>query len=98
MSSNHTEVDSLAEWIMGYRRAKENAAQWNDTAEECKAKITAHLDECDAEIGTVDGEPAVKHVPVTTRRFDAKAFRHDHPELAEPYMLEQTSRRFTVVD
>lgn len=98
MSSNHTTVDTLANWIEVYRYAKDNAAKWNETADEARAKITAHLDEHDAEIGTVDGQPAVKYTPVTTRRFDSKAFRHDHPEMAAHYITEQTTRRFTVVD
>lgn len=97
-SSGTAALDTLANIVAGYRNAKHAAAQWHETADAFRVEITRHLDEHDAEIGTIDGTPAVKYTPVTQRHLDSKALRRDHPELAERYMTEQTTRRFTVVE
>lgn len=91
------EIDDLATWVTAYQEAQRNAAQWSDTADQIKARITEALTNASAEIGTIGGQPAVKWVPVVSRRVDTKAFKTDHPELAEKYTVLSTSRRFTVI-
>lgn len=92
-----TPIDDLETWIAAYQQAKHNAAQWAETAEQIKARITDALAAADAEVGTVNGKPAVKWSYVGSNRVDVKALKEDHPEIAAKYTIQQTSRRFTVV-
>ncbi|MER7076610.1 hypothetical protein SAMN02982929_05329 [Saccharopolyspora kobensis] len=92
-----TAVDELAEWVKVYRYAKDNAAKWTETAEAVREKLVEHLSGAGAQVGTIGGEPAIKYTPVVSRRLNTKAFRHDHPEIAERYTSEHTSYRFTLV-
>lgn len=97
MSSNETGIDELATWVTAYREASVNAKRWSETAEKAKEHITAALSDADAEIGTVDGEPAVRWTRVESSRFDTKKFRAEYPDLAEAFTVPSTTRRFTVV-
>lgn len=39
----------------------------------------------------------VRWMDVTSKRFDSKAFKNDHPEIYDSYLCPSTSKRFTVV-
>lgn len=93
-----TPIDDLATWLAAYREACTNRDQWAQIADRAKQQITQQLERDAAEIGTVDGRPAVKWATVTTRRLDTKALKEKDPDLAARYVVETTSRRFTVLD
>lgn len=95
---NEVAVDQLAVWIAAYREATSNAKQWQDTAERAKEHITATLAAADAEVGTVDGKPAVRYTIVESTRLDTKKLRAEHPELVDQFSVPSSSRRFTIVD
>lgn len=92
-----TAVDDLAPWVAAYRRASDNLAMWRDVAERAKQKIVTALEKANAEVGTVGGQPAVRHITVVQRRVDTAQLRHDHPTLAAQYERDVTSRRFSLV-
>jgi predicted phage-related endonuclease len=95
---NAIPIDDLATWVAAYREACRNRDQWGEVADRAKQQITQQLERNAADIGTVDGRPAVKWTAVTTLRLDTKALKEKDPELAERYTVETTSRRFTVLD
>jgi predicted phage-related endonuclease len=50
----------------------------------------------DAELGLVDGRPAVHWTVVATRRLDQRKLKEQAPELVEACTVTQLSRRFTL--
>lgn len=91
-------IDSLATWIGAYREACANRDRWAEVADRAKQQITQQLDQHNAQVGTVNGRPAVRWTHVSTRRLDTKALREAQPDLVEQYTRETTSRRFTLVE
>jgi hypothetical protein len=51
----------------------------------------------DADVGLLDGEPAIQWPTFKENRFDSAAFRADHAELWEQYKAVNEKRRFDVV-
>lgn len=66
--------------------------------EEAKALARGHLERMlgDAELGLVDGRPAVHWTVVVSNRFDSSAFKRSRPDLYSEFVAPQTSRRFTL--
>lgn len=92
-----TAIDELATWVAAYREACTNRDNWAEIADRAKQQITQHLEEAGAEIGTVDGLPAVRYTQVATNRIDTKRFKAEHPELAAQFTTTSHSNRFTLV-
>ncbi|GEL17658.1 hypothetical protein [Pseudonocardia asaccharolytica] len=92
-----TAVDSLATWVQAYREACTNRDQWGEIADRAKQQITTHLEQTGAEIGTINGHPAVKWTEVVSRRLNTKALREKDPEIADRYTIETVSRRFALL-
>lgn len=92
-----TPIDDVATWLTAYQEACRNRDQWAEIADRAKQQITQQLDRNAAEIGTVNGRPAVRWTTVTSNRLDTKTLKVKDPELAERYTVTSTSRRFTVV-
>lgn len=90
-------IDDLAVWLTAYQEATVNAAKWKETAERARSEVTARLDAAGADVGLVEGKPAVRWTPIVSKRFDSRRFRAENPTLAEAYVVETESRRFTVV-
>ena len=93
-----TPIDDLATWVAAYREACANRDQWAQIADRAKQQITQQLERDAADVGTVNGRPAVKWTAVTSKRLDTKALKEKDPEIAARYTVETTSRRFTVLD
>lgn len=84
------------------------ATNWLALIADCDAKIKdleeirkiarGHLERMlgDAEVGLVDGQPAVRWSFVSSRRFDQSKFKAAHPDLAREFMVEGVGRRFTL--
>lgn len=91
-------IDELATWVNAYREACTNRDNWGAIADRAKEQIAKHLEEADAEIGTVNGYPTVRYTHVTSNRFDTKRFKSDHPEMVDDYQTTSQSRRFTLIE
>jgi predicted phage-related endonuclease len=89
-------IDDLARWIDAYREASANADKWTELATRAREHITAALG--DAEIGTVAGEPVVRHTIVHTRRLRTLKLRAEYPDICDAFTVTTTGRRFTLVD
>lgn len=89
-------IDGLAVWIAAYREATDSAKKWTEIADRAKEQITKAIG--DAEIGTVDGQPAARWSVVNSSRLDTKKLRAEHPDIAEQFTVPTTTRRFTLVD
>lgn len=75
-------------------RAKADAKAAETDAKAAENRLKQMLG--DAEIGLLDGTPAFRWTPVTSRRFDGKRFAAEHPDLDEEYRSESTYRRIHV--
>lgn len=95
---SETPIDELATWIDAYRTACTNRDQWSEIADRAKQQITQQLEREAADVGTINGRPAVRWTTVTSHRLDTKTLKAKDPELAERYTVTSTSRRFTVLD
>jgi predicted phage-related endonuclease len=95
---NETPIDDLATWLAAYQHATINAKQWSDTAERAKEHITAHLDKINADVGTIDGKPAVRWTTIESHRLDVKKLRAEYPDLADKFSRPTVTRRFTIVE
>lgn len=89
-------IESLAVWRDSYIRAHEEVTRWQAVKDQSKERIRDELDEADADVGLIDGSPAVRLIR-TAGRFDTKRFAADHPELYEEYRGEPGSR-FEIVE
>jgi predicted phage-related endonuclease len=69
-------------------------------AEELEAEIDSIQDSIKAIIGNQEelivGEYKITYKPVTSERFDSKAFKATHSELYNQYTKTNTTRRFCV--
>lgn len=70
-----------------FEAAAEAAKRKNEIGDELKALLGA------ASVGLVDGVAVVTWKSVTSDRFDTKAFKAAHPEMAGEFTRTQTSRR-----
>lgn len=93
-----TSIDDLATWVKAYREARTNSDNWAEIADRAKQQIQQALEEADAEVGTVNGYPAVRYTQVTSQRLDTKRLKAAHPDIAAEFMVTGHSRRFTLVD
>lgn len=93
-----TPIDELATWVKAYREACANRDNWGEIADRAKQHISQALEEAGAQIGTVNGRPAVRYTEVTSQRLDAKKLKAVHPDLAAEFMVTSHSRRFTLVE
>lgn len=91
-------IDDLAAWVAAYKAAVGNAKGWQEVADRAKQHITTALDKADAEIGTVNGEPAVRWTVVESSRLNTKKLRAEHPQLVDQFTAPSSSRRFTLVE
>lgn len=91
-------IDELATWVKAYREACANRDNWSEIADRAKQQISQALEEAGAEVGTVDGYPAVRWTQVTSQRLDTKRLKAAHPDIAAEFLVSSSSRRFTLVD
>lgn len=91
-------IDDLATWVSAYREACTNRDQWGEIADRAKQHISQALEEADAQIGTVNGHPAVRYTEITSQRLDTKRLKAEHPDLVAHFMVTGHSRRFTLVE
>jgi predicted phage-related endonuclease len=86
----------LAGWLAARERARAKAREWQAAADTAQQHITDALESAGVEVGTVNGQLAVRWTTVTSRRVDGARLRADHPHLAELYSTAVVSRRFHV--
>jgi len=77
------------------RWVKQQKAILKATEENARAAIEAFMK--DAQVGLLDGEPAIQWPSFKENRFDSAAFRADNPELWERYKAMHEKRRFEVL-
>lgn len=85
----------VAALLTVYRQAQDRIAELETLIKDLRARIEAVLG--DAETGLVDGRPAVRWTRITRRALDQKLLREGYPDLYEACLVEQVSRRFTLV-
>lgn len=90
-------LDPIDDWVKRYREAKELGRLAAEKADEARAVIAEWLDQRNAEVGTLNGEPAVKWTVIRSNRLDTKALREDHPDIAASYTRETTSNRMDLL-
>ena len=85
-----------------------DAANWRALIQDCDAKMKdleetkklarARLEQMmgDAELGLIDGRPAVHWTVVSSRRLDQKKLKEQAPELVEACTVTSITRRFTL--
>lgn len=93
-----TPIDDLSTWVAAYREACTNRDNWAAVADRAKEHISKALEAADAEVGTVNGYPAVRWTAVTSNRLDTKRLRAEHPDLVAQFSVPSHSRRFTLVE
>lgn len=88
-------IDEVAGWVDVIRVAQQQIAQKQEVIAHARERIEDALG--DAEVGTVDGAPAVRWTYVTSTRFDQKKAKAILGDEADACMTETTTRRFTLV-
>jgi len=84
-------LDDLAE----LEEVKAQQAELKERRDAIERRIKAQIG--DKEYLTVNGQPVARWQPVTSKRWDSKAFKADHPELDAQYRKESVSRRFSTI-
>lgn len=92
-----TELDmsNLREIVNVYRAASAEILRWTKVKNDLNGTIKGVMG--DAEIGKVDGVPALRKTVIRTTRFDLAAFKEEFPDLADQYTVETTQVRLTVI-
>ncbi|ADD43858.1 hypothetical protein [Stackebrandtia nassauensis] len=90
-------LDDCGALVSSLRHAEAMAAQWSDAAAELRRVLIERLG--DAELGTINGHPAVRHTTYRDTRVSTKMLRELAPaDLIERCTTTTTRRRFTLVD
>ena len=94
--NEHADLTPVAADLAAYRELDTQIK----ALKEIQATLRGRIEDAmgDHELGLIDGEPAAMYKFVKSRRFDQKAFKAAHPDLAAEYVTVSESRRFTVVD
>lgn len=76
--------------------ARDHHRQWTEVRRHYENRLTALMG--DAELATVDGQPAATWRTQTARRIDTTALANELPDIADKYRTETTSRVLRVTD
>jgi predicted phage-related endonuclease len=79
--------------ILKYVARKE--AELKEMKERSRAAVEEALGE--NEIGTIDGEPAIRWGHQKVNRLNQRALKNDHPEIVAEYTEANAQRRFEVL-
>lgn len=97
MTSSNLELDSTGKAYLEALARARSARKVAETEERRLAeRVRALLGS--AETGSIDGLILVQRTPITTRRFDTKAFASDHPDLYDEYRAASTHDRLDIAD
>lgn len=86
--------DATAGLVAAYRRAEAEVKTWTTAKEALRDMLAVALGSAD--VGTVDGTPAVKRTVVQSTRLDSKKLRESEPDVYERYAVPTTTVRVTV--
>lgn len=89
--------DNTAQWLKQYRDALAKVKEWQEIADIARSHLENALGE--NEVAIYQGQEVVRWSTVTSKRFDVKKAREMLPgNVISLFELEQTTRRFTLVD
>jgi len=90
-------LDDLRLILENIRIAKQNARSWAEVAENLMADVKARVG--DADQGTVDGKPVVRHSIRHVTRLDSKRLRAELPEpVLAPYLNTTDEHRYELLE
>lgn len=87
-------IDTLKAQLAILNHVREKKAELAEMEAAARAAIETALG--DAEIGTIDGRPAVSYKYVRRQSVDQKLLKQKYPEIAEQCLTVTESRRFTI--
>jgi hypothetical protein len=90
------DLNGVRDHVLVLRWIKAQRAQLKELEEQTRPVVEAAMG--GAEVGLLDGEPAITWGTHKRTSFDQKAFGDDHPELLEEYKTTKPVRRFEVCD
>lgn len=94
-TTQSTELDpDTAALVHAYRRAEAEARKWADTKDAIRDMLVAALGSAD--VGTIDGKPAVRRTVVQSTRLDSKKLHENEPEIYIRYAVPTSTVRVTV--
>lgn len=97
MTAAQSPVDLPADarnWLALIRQCDADIKDLEETKKLARARIEQMLGE--AEVGLVDGQPAVHWTIVSSRRLDQRKLKDQAPELVDACTVTSMSRRFTL--
>ena len=90
-----TPLDNLKAHLEILRFTRAKISEYQEMADRSKAAIQEALGP--SEIGTVEGQPAVKWTHWKVTRLDQKALKAAEPDIVARYMTTTEQRRFEVL-
>lgn len=81
-------------WLALIRQCDRDIKDLEETKKLARARIEQMLG--DAELGMLDGRPAVHWTVVASRRLDQRKLKEQAPDLVEACTVTSLSRRFTL--
>jgi predicted phage-related endonuclease len=81
-------------WLALIRQCDRDIKDLEETKKLARARVEQMMGE--AEIGLLDGRPAVHWTVVASRRLDQRKLKEQAPDLVEACTVTQLSRRFTL--
>lgn len=88
-------LDHIKAHVDILKYAKRKQAELNEMVERSRAAVEEALGE--NEIGTIDGDPAIRWGHQKVNRLNQKALKNDHPEIVAEYTEATAPRRFEVI-
>lgn len=88
-------LDHLRAQVEILRWVKQKRAELKELEDGARAAVEAELG--DTELGTLDGEPAIRWSSSKRTILDQKAIKEFEPEIAANYMTTSVVKRFEVL-
>ena len=96
MKPSETGLDNLKSHIDILRYVKKKQAELKEIEERSRSIIEEAMR--DNEIGTIEGQTAVRWKHIKTNRLNQKALKADRPDLVAQYTEASETRRFEIIE
>jgi hypothetical protein len=88
-------IDELSAFVDGFKSAKKNEQDWKESKERLQEFLQDKLKAAGANVGTINGQEAIRLSEFPKDSVNWKKLRAEHPTLVEQYTSQVDGHRFS---